>query len=495
MNIKDAIEQLADNNYRDRFTIFSVLALGIFVFYFWWVGFNVTDTSHLEQVKARGILKVISRESPTTYYQGYTGPDGLEYQLASRFAEHLGVKLDMVQAPNMTAVLNAVKNGDADLAAAGLSITNERKKHFDFATPYQEVSQKLVFKQGKRWPRNIQQLSGTLRVMADSSHATRLLKLKTAFPALSWSETSNSTSEDLLSQVLEEKIDYTIADSNELALNRRFYPELAIAFSIGKPEKMAWGFSNSRDDSLRAEAISFFDEFKKSGDLAQLTEQYYGHVEDFDYVGTRTFLRAARSKLPKYSQLFQENASEKIDWRLLAAISYQESHWNPRAKSPTGVRGMMMLTLPTARQQGVSNRLDPKQSITGGAKYLAKVAKRVPERIPEPDRTWLALAAYNIGWGHVEDARILTETMGGDATRWVDVKEHLPLLRQRKYYKKTRYGYARGDEPVQYVDNIRRYYETLVWMTDENTELFSQQKLLAKKQTTAGVSTEIAEEN
>ena len=167
-------------------------------------------------------------------------------------------------------------------------------------------------------------------------------------------------------------------------------------------------------------------------------------------------------------------------------MSYQESHWNPRAVSPTGVRGLMMITLTTAKQLGVKNRMDPEQSINGGAKYFQKVFKRIPSEIPEPDRTWFTLAAYNIGWGHVEDARKITLTQGGDADRWVDVKERLPLLRQRKYYKSTRYGYARGDEPVQYVDNIRRYYETLVWMTEEESRDRSSDKLIADELTSSG---------
>ena len=126
-----------------------------------------------------------------------------------------------------------------------------------------------------------------------------------------------------------------------------------------------------------------------------------------------------------------------------------------------------MMTLPTAKQMGVTNRLDPEQNIRGGSKYLRRLLKRVPERIPFPDRLWFAVASYNIGWGHVEDARVLTQRHGGDPDKWIDVRKRLPLLKQRKYYKKARYGYARGDEPVRYVDNIRRYYHSLVWLDEK----------------------------
>ena len=166
-----------------------------------------------------------------------------------------------------------------------------------------------------------------------------------------------------------------------------------------------------------------------------------------------------------------EQYSGDFDWRKLAAASYQESHWNPSARSPTGVRGMMMLTLPTAAYVGVDNRLDPEQSIRGGAFYLKDMMERLPDTIPENQRIWFALASYNIGLGHVEDARRLTESMGMDPDAWADVKKVLPLLQQSKYYKQTRYGYARGSEAVHYVDSIRRYYDTLVWIDDQTKQI------------------------
>jgi membrane-bound lytic murein transglycosylase F len=163
--------------------------------------------------------------------------------------------------------------------------------------------------------------------------------------------------------------------------------------------------------------------------------------------------------------VFQEVAlAYDLDWRLLAAIGYQESHWDPDAASVTGVRGVMMLTQRTATQLGVTDRLDPEQSIEGGARYFKQMRKRLPGRIPEPDRSWMALAAYNMGMGHLRDARKLTQQQGGNPDRWQDVNERLPLLSQEKYYRETRYGYARGYEARQYVENIRRYYDALIWM-------------------------------
>ena len=181
-------------------------------------------------------------------------------------------------------------------------------------------------------------------------------------------------------------------------------------------------------------------------------------------MGSHTFNRNMRKTLPNYQALIQQVADEyQLDWHLLAAIAYQESHWNPLATSPTGVRGMMMLTLPTARELGVENRLDPLQSLRGGARYLKNIKRRLPQRIAEPDLTWFALAAYNIGMGHLEDARVITQRLGANPDVWVDVMAHLPYLQKSKYYKTVRHGFARGTEPVTYVQNIRHYYSILEW--------------------------------
>ena len=431
---------------------------------------NEPKLSHLEQIKHSGVLKVITRNSPTTYYERADGHAGIEYDLIESFAHSLGVKTQYIVKENIKDIAEAVNSGEVDIAAAGIAVTPEREKLLRFAPSYQTITSKLVFKQGKKWPRNISQLNGDLRIVAHSSFSQTLLDLKNTHSNLHWSETSEQTSEELLMMVLDESIDYTIVYSTELDLNRRFHPELAVAFTIGEPKNIAWAFAPTDDYSLFSKTIEFFGQQKQQGRIAQLQDKYYGHVEKFDYVGARKFHQATDQKLDQYKDWFIESAEDDLDWRLLAAVSYQESHWKPKAKSPTGVRGMMMLTLRTAKQLGINNRLDPKQSIKGGAAYLRKVLKRVPKRIEDPDRTWFALAGYNVGWGHVEDARIITQKQGGNPDRWADVKERLPLLQKSKWYKKTKHGYARGSEPVHYVDNIRRYYDVLVWLDEENQD-------------------------
>ncbi|WP_444997988.1 membrane-bound lytic murein transglycosylase MltF [Aliikangiella sp. IMCC44359] len=429
------------------------------------------NLSQLEKIKNKGKLVVATRNSPTTFYETADEYAGIEYELISRFAKSLNVELEFIVNDNIKELVDMLADGKVDIVAAGLTITPEREKHLRFAPAYQQITSKLVFKQGKRWPRNISQLNGELRVIAHSSYSQELLNLKSSTPELHWSETTEQTNEELLMMILDETIDYTIVDSTELDLNRRFHPELAVAFTVGKPQSLAWAMSKIDDYSLFSKVIEFFGQQKMDGQLAYLIEKYYGHVEKFDYVGARQFHRATQEQLDTYKEMFVDSAKDDLDWRLLAAVSYQESHWRPKAKSPTGVRGMMMLTRATAKQLGIKNRLDPKQSIFGGAEYLRKVLKRVPAQIQEPDKTWFALAGYNIGWGHVEDARKITNNQGGNPNKWSDVKERLPLLQKKKWYKKTKHGYARGEEPVKYVTNIRRYYDVLVWQDEEQQSL------------------------
>lgn len=409
----------------------------------------------------------------TTYYNGPTGPQGFEYELAVGFADYLGVNLDVHPYYTLNEMFPQLNNQHLDIIASGISVTPERSLQYKFGPAYQDVSQKLVFKQGKVRPRSATDLVGKLTVVAGSSHTETLREFKKHHDHLDWIETDEKDSEELLEQVLDEQLDYTIADSNILAVIRRRYPELSIGFTINKEQGIAWALNKNQDDSLLAALIEYFGIIQSDGRLAALEDKYFGHVRQFNYVDTREFIKSAQKVLPEYRPWF-ETYSADMDWRLLAAMSYQESHWDPRARSPTGVRGMMMLTLATARDLGIKSRLDPEQSIKGGAIYIANLLNRIPDRIKYPDRVWFALASYNVGLGHLEDARILTERQGGNPDMWVDVKKRLPQLRQKKYYKTTRYGYARGNEAVTYVDNIRRYYDTLVWLDDQQSELLEQ---------------------
>ncbi len=429
--------------------------------------------STLESVIESGQLVVVSRNGPTTYYEGPHGLTGFDYEIAHAFASYLGVELVIKEEENLAIMLNKVDDRRAHFAAAGLTITPKRQEKVLFSQPYLQVTQQLIYRAGEKKPKSLDDLVGKkIMVVANSSHSENLARLRRTQPELKWKERSDLEMLDLLEMVHSGKIDYTIVDSNSYEINSSLYPKALVAFDISEPEHLAWAFPISKDRSLYNKAQAFFDEIKISGSIDATMDTFYGHLGEINYSGALLFTHRLKSRLPQWEESLKAVAAEQnLDWQLLAALSYQESHWNPKAKSPTGVRGFMMLTLDTAKDMGVKNRLNAEQSIVGGAKYFQSIHARIPERIQEPDRTWLALAAYNVGMGHLEDARILTEHHGGNPDSWTDVMTHLPLLAKRQYYKHTKHGYARGWEAVDYVQNIRNFHTIIAWYEVEKNRL------------------------
>jgi len=419
--------------------------------------------SRLDRIREKGELVVVTRNAPTTYYEGRDGLAGFEYEMVSAFAASLGVKPRFVVKDTLAEMLALLESGEVDLAAAGLTRTDEREKRFLFSKPYMQVRQQVICRRGGATPRDVADLADVnLVVTARSSYAERLRHLQKDYPDLQWRVDPERSSEELLEQVWLRKVECTIADDNIVRINRRYYPELVVRFDISRPEPLAWVMPP--DAAQLAETVNgWLTGFLSSDAYKALEEKYYAYIPVFDYVDIRAFKRRIRSRLPKYRKLFEEAGRKyDFDWTLLAAQSYQESHWNPRARSPTEVRGIMMLTLITAREVGVRHRLDPKQSILGGARYLRGLRKRIPATVPEPDRDWMTLAAYNVGMGHLRDARVLAKRLGRDPDSWPDLRKVLPLLSRKKYYKTLKHGYARGREPVIYVRRIRNYQDILV---------------------------------
>lgn len=424
---------------------------------------SCSSGDRLDNIQEKKILTVVTRNAPTTWYESREGDAGFEYELAKSFASYLDVKLKFVTQDSVSGILELIQQGKADVAAAGLTRTPERENGFLFGPAYQEVTQQVVCRRGGAHPKRIEELADVdLMVPANSSYVERLQSLKSRYPNIHWREDANLNTESLLEKVWMKELECTIADSNIVAINRRYFPELSVRFDLGKPQSLAWMLPADAA-RLRDKIKAWYEIISKNGDLAALKEKYYGYIEVFDYVDTRTLTRRIKRLLPKFRPMFEEAGLRYgIDWTLLAAQSYQESHWNPRARSPTGVRGIMMLTLTTAKEMGIKSRLNAKENIMGGARYLLQMQKRLPPSITDHDREWMALAAYNIGFGHMRDVFVLTERLGKNPNIWTDVSTVLPLLGRKKYYRTLKHGYARGWEPVRYVKRIRDYQDIIV---------------------------------
>lgn len=431
------------------------------------VGTCSSAPSLLDQVVEVGELRVVTRHSPTTYFVGPDGPAGPEFDLVRGFAEQLGVTLVISTVDNVSEILPQLISGESHMAAAGLSITESRREYLSFGHPYDTVDMHLIYKVGTGKPRSIEEAIGrSIEVVAGSSHSDMLASLSQVYPKLEWSVNADVEVADLMEKVAHGELDFTVADSTEFNIQRHFYPDLRVALDLEIADPIAWAFRKGDGDRLLAQADDYLIKAERSGLLAQVRDRYYGHTKKFDYVGTRAFIRHFDSRLPRYRPWFEEAGDlNGVDWRLLAAIGYQESHWRSHAVSPTGVRGLMMLTEATADYLDIDDRMDPETSIFGGARFYARQTERIADSVEEPDRTWMALAAYNVGFNHIKDARQIVEWEGGDPDTWVDISKALPLLAKREWYSRVKYGYARGWEPVLYVNNIRSYYNILRWIT------------------------------
>jgi len=437
--------------------------------------------NRIAAIQERGELRVSTVLSPLTYGNFNDKDIGLDYELAQQFADYLGVKLKITVRQNISQLFDDLDHGNADMLAAGLVYNSERSKNYQPGPTYYSVSQQMVYRVGNTRPRNLSNISADqLTVAPGQVVISDLQNLKeTKYPDLSWTVDEKRGSVDLMQAVIDGKLDYTIADSVAIGLFQRVHPELAVALDITDEQPVTWFSLQDDDNTLSAAMLDFFNNINEDGTLARLEEKYLGHGDDFDYVDTRSFLRAVDNVLPDLQPLFEKYASE-IDWKLLAAISYQESHWDPQATSPTGVRGLMMLTKNTAQSLGLTDRTDAEQSISGGMRYIQDMMTKVPESVPQEERIWFALAAYNMGYAHMLDARALTAKQKGNPDSWADVKQRLPLLSQKPWYSKLTYGYARGHEAYTYVENIRKYQISLVGYLQEKEKKATDEMAIAQ---------------
>ena len=430
---------------------------------------------------ARGELRVSTINSPLTYAAINNKDYGLDYELAKRFADYLGVKLKVTVRQNISQLFDDLDAGKTDMLAAGLVYNTERVKNYQAGPTYYSVSQQLVYRVGGNRPRTLAGINAEQLAIAPGHVALNDLQAlkESKYPDLNWRVDEKRGTTALMQAVIDGTLEYTVADSVAVSLFQRVHPELAVALDISDEQPVTWFSEKSEDNSLSAAMLDFFNSMNEDGTLARLEEKYLGHGNDFDYVDTRTFLRAVQNTLPDLKPLFEKYARQ-IDWRLLAAIAWQESHWDPQATSPTGVRGMMMLTRNTAQSLGLTDRTDAEQSLDGGMRYLQDMMAKVPEAIPKEERIWFALAAYNMGYAHMLDSMALTKKQKGNPNSWSDVKQRLPLLSQKPYYSRLKYGYARGHEAYAYVENIRKYHISLVGYLSEQERKAAQEMAIAE---------------
>ena len=428
--------------------------------------------THIQHQKQ---LKVGMINHPLSYFVNIEGTSGIEYELSKAFADYLGVSLAVESFDNSDQLFKALRENQIDIAAAGLLYQPERGEQFQIGASYYSASWQVVYKKGNTRPYKLGDLQGELIVPSGSAVIPILEKLKEVNPTLNWKTTDKYTQEELLLQVADGKLSYTIAVSVDISAAQHISPNIAVGFDLIDEMPVVWYLPHSSFSELQAAVLEFMDNANETGLLARIEEKYFNHLSRFNYVDIVSYLNAIKNVLPKYQPLFEKYKGE-LEWQMLAAIAYQESHWDPNAISPTGVRGIMMLTRDTAERMHVTDRTNAEQSIKGGAEYLNMLIEQLPTTIPKEDRIWYGLAAYNMGLGHLLDVRRLTKQLGGDPDNWLDVKKNLPLLAEKRHYSGLKYGYARGFEAYNYVENIRKYYSSII-----NHQRVEEQKIQAEQ--------------
>lgn len=390
-----------------------------------------------------------------------SGPDATAFdaELLSAFAESMHVRVRYVEVGDRETMLSLLRKGRVHLAAMAAG----DDEGFLFTQPTRE-SRPVIVKHGDN-PVSIdgvEDLAGREVAVAGASPILDLLREAMKAAKGGTLVPHAKTSDDaLLQQVSDHKRLLVATDSMHFALTAQTAPELDVALELPGAIRFAWAFAGA-DAELHARAKDFLTAERRNGELARLNDRYFGHVDRINRQAIAHLVEDIQTLLPHYRKNFQDaQAATGIDWRLLAAVAYQESKWDPQATSPTGVRGIMMLTEETADRLGVSNRLDPAQSISAGSRYLASLRDLLPEDLREPDRTWHALAAYNLGLGHWNGARQIGESMKRDTRSWFEMKKVLPLMAKPEFYSRLKSGRARGGEAVIMVENIRNYYDIL----------------------------------
>lgn len=409
-------------------------------------------------------LVVLTHPGPLTYdateAEG-SSPSGLEYDLIQTFAQEQGLTVRFIVVPRHE-IQERLANHEAHLAAGWL--TPDQDPRFTYSTPYFTSRDILVRHEASPPITRLEDLNGKTVFANKGSRQYRVLQdFQKQYPNLTVKAYPSETPLDLLAALTNREIETALVDKAILDIGLNFYPALGPGLPLGEPHDIAWMFPKDGDPRVFELAQAFIEKTKKDSTILYLQDRYLGHLERLTPSDAAIFINRLTSLLPKYQQYFKQAQLETgIDWRLLAALSYHESHWNPLATSRTGVRGIMMLTEETADRLGVNNRLNPAESIVAGARYVNMLRDAIPESTPEPDRTWQAIAAYNLGGGHFSAGRTIAKQKGADPNSWYEMKKILPLLARPEYYQRLKSGRARGGEAVIMVENVRLYYDIML---------------------------------
>lgn len=417
----------------------------------------------LEEIKKRKVLRVLTRNTSSTYFI-YKGEQlGFEYELAKEFAKSLGVRLEIIVPPTREALLEYLDAGKGDLIAAGMTRTPEREKRYLFSAPYQFVSELLIVPAKDKTTRGLPDLKGkTVSVRKSSSYYETLSNIKDNLGIKIELLPEELETEEILGRVGAGKIPATVADSNIVQLEQTYNSNIRSVGPLGDIVEIAW-MMRQNQPKLKQEADAVMTKLYKGVFYNQMVSKYFK-----DPKRARNVQKSRADKggqLSPFDDLVKKHSrTYEFDWRLVTAQMFQESGFDPNAKSWVGAKGLMQVMPRTAEELKVENVEEPSQGILAGTKLMARYFNLFnSSEISAKDRIRFALASYNCGPGHVADARDLATDMGLNPNKWfANVEQALLLLGKREIAKKARYGFCRCEEPVNYVSQIQDRYDHYV---------------------------------
>nr|MBV6631287.1 membrane-bound lytic murein transglycosylase MltF [Oceanococcus sp. HetDA_MAG_MS8] len=415
-----------------------------------------------DQVQDLGELRVATVNGPFTVYESSDGQAGFEFELVQKLAEEFRLSIDWQVFPDLGQAMEEVAMGNAHLLAAAWSRPETIPPGLLLTSFYRQAPYVLACSAKDRHCRvDLPEVGAQELILVEGAPKADVRSVLPQAILLR----SPQPVDFLLERLHQDLVEPLVVDADSLTLAQRLHPSLRTGPALGPPVAKVWAVPSEGGQGLHGRVQGYLDRAQRSGYLQRLEDRHFKHLGRLDDYSQRAFRQRVDSRLPAFRELFEQaGQTYGIDWRFLAAMAYQESAWDADAVSPTGVRGLMMLTRATAREVGVRQRTDPEQSIDGGARYFLKLHSRVAPGAPEPDRTWMTLASYNLGFGHFLDLQRLTRSLGGNDQSWIDLRAHLPKLMQPRWYQTLRHGYARGTEARAYVGNIRAYFDLLRWL-------------------------------
>ncbi len=431
---------------------------------------------------------MITQENMHCFYMYNNQPMGFEYDLAKAFADNLGVSLKVRVASSWQEMVTLLENRQGDFIARSILPPTKSALLPGVTAGYLSIRHHILTHRNNSDVQHVSDLKDrTVHVRKNSACHEILLKLQKKNIEVNIVPVEKISQEALIRQIADQQgdMEITLAPRDMALLYRRYYPQLNVADPVDRNSSLKW-IVHPYARKLRFRINTFFRNVKKNDLISKTHDRYYFQLQNFDYVDLMRYHRSLEHKLPRYIDILKDAADcYDFDWRLIAAQMYQESRFNPAARSYAGAQGLMQLTVPTARSHNVKNILNPRQNIFGGVKQLHYLYN-LYSGATAPDRIRLSLGAYNVGQGHLQDAQKLAVKKQLDPDKWSSLAITLPLLQFPQYYRETRYGYCRGSEPVKYIQQIMIYYDILKYKRsieerERTAALYSQKSALTEK--------------